>query len=325
MSRPVYALHSALAVPIASFLRYKQALNRKYRTEAAALRLLDRYLADQGVTAWHEIGPCLIDTFLASRPRRRPRSYNHLRGVIHRFFGWAIVQGLTELNPVQAPLRRVTSHRLPFLFDLPAATRLLAVARSLPDRARAAHRGMVYETVFALLYGLGLRVGEVARLLVSDFDAGRDTLFIRDTKFSKSRLVPMGPRLSDRLRRYLTEVGISATQDDARPMFSFTRRGCIHADTISQTFHHLVPQLDLAISPGVSPPRLHDLRHSFAVATLTRWYRQGVDPNRRLIHLSTFLGHVSPTSTAVYLTMTEELLHQANLHFHAFAAPGGEP
>jgi len=307
------------------FVRYKQSLNCKYRTENAALRLLDAYLADRGVASWEDIEPSLIDAFLASRPRHRPRSYNHLRGVIYRFFQWAKVQELTRSNPVQAPLRRVISHRIPFLFDLPMASRLLQAAKSLPDRPKGPRRGITYETIFALLYGLGLRVGEVARLHVGDFDTVRDTLFIRDTKFSKSRLVPMGPKLADRLRRYFTEIGIAAASDNALPMFSFTRRGCVHEGTISQTFHHLVPQLGLPLCAGMSPPRLHDLRHSFAVATLTRWYREGIDPNRRLIHLSTFLGHVSPVTTAVYLTITEELLRQASLRFHAFALPGGKP
>ena len=85
------------------------------------------------------------------------------------------------------------------------------------------------------------------------------------------------------------------------------------------TFHALWPQLGLTIPAGVSPPRLHDLRHSFAVATLLRWYREGVDPNQRLLHLSTFMGHVDPTSTAVYLTITEQLLAQAQARFRSHA------
>jgi integrase len=82
-----------------------------------------------------------------------------------------------------------------------------------------------------------------------------------------------------------------------------------------------VPQLGLSIAPGVSPPRVHDLRHVFAVGTLLRWYREGVDPATRLFRLSTFLGHVNPTSTAVYLTITSELLAAANRRFEGFAAP----
>ena len=72
---------------------------------------------------------------------------------------------------------------------------------------------------------------------------------------------------------------------------------------------------------GVSPPRLHSLRHSFAVGCLLRWYRQGLDPASRLQQLSTFMGHVDPSSTAVYLTITPELLHEANTRFERFAEP----
>jgi integrase len=75
----------------------------------------------------------------------------------------------------------------------------------------------------------------------------------------------------------------------------------------------------LEIPPGVSPPRLHDLRHAFAVGVLTRWYRLGLDPQTRLLALSTFMGHVDVSSTAVYLTPTPQLLEQANRRFHAFA------
>jgi integrase len=77
----------------------------------------------------------------------------------------------------------------------------------------------------------------------------------------------------------------------------------------------------LAIPSGVSAPRLHDLRHSFAIGVLTRWYRAGLDPQAQLLALSTFMGHVDISSTAVYLTATPELLEQANGRFQAFAAP----
>ncbi|HZT68252.1 MAG TPA: hypothetical protein VFC10_00695 [Terriglobia bacterium] len=79
----------------------------------------------------------------------------------------------------------------------------------------------------------------------------------------------------------------------------------------------------MSIPPGISPPRLHDLRRSFAVRTSLRWYREGIDPNSRQIHLATFLGHVDPNSAAVYLPITEELLHEADQRFRAAAPKGG--
>ena len=94
----------------------------------------------------------------------------------------------------------------------------------------------------------------------------------------------------------------------------------IGTNTISWAFHKLLPTLQLTVPSGVAPPHLHCLRHSFTVGTLLRWYRAGVDPMTRLLDLSTFLGHVSPSSTAVYLTITAELLDCASERFAIFAA-----
>jgi site-specific recombinase XerD len=322
VSRPRAQLRSLLAGPIGAFLQYKTALGRKYRTEAAALHLLDAYLADQHVVALDQIDSRLIEAFLASRPRERARSYNHLVGATRRFFDWAATQGVVDCNPVNACPRRVTGQRIPYLFSLADAQRLLEAARSMRTRPKAPHRALVYETVFALLYGLGLRVGEVTRLLVGDVDFERAVLSVRDTKFYKSRLVPFGPRMGERLAHYL-DRRFGPQADPEAPLFSFTRRGAVHEGTISLTFHSLLPQLKLDVPAGVCAPRLHDLRHAFAVGTLLRWYRSGVDPNTRLIRLATFLGHADPASTAVYLTITEELMREADRRFRVFA-PGGD-
>lgn len=121
-------------------------------------------------------------------------------------------------------------------------------------------------------------MGEVTRLLVGDVQFERATLFIRDTKFNKSRLMPFGPQMGERLTRYV-EQQFGVNLDPAAPLFSFTKRGAIHECTISLAFHSLVPRLRLDIPAGVSSPRLHDLRRAFAVGTLLRWYQEGVDPN----------------------------------------------
>lgn len=317
-------LHSFLAGPIKAFLQFKRALGRKYRTEAAALRLLDVYLAEHRITALEQINSQIIDAFLASRPREHARSYNHLVGTVRRFFDWALMQGMVEHNPVTAPSRRVNGQRIPYLFSLDDAKRLLEIARGLPSRSQAPHRALVYETVFALLYGLGLRVGEVSRLLVDDVRFDDATLLIRDTKFYKTRLVPFGPRMGERLLRYVQQRH-GVHPDPETPLFSFSKRGRVSELTLSQTFHSLLPRLQLDIPAGVCAPRLHDLRRTFAVDTLLRWYRSGIDPNLRLLQLSTFLGHAEPASTAVYLTVTDELLHEAARRFRAFTPGRGQP
>ena len=107
-----------------------------------------------------------------------------------------------------------------------------------------------------------------------------------------------------------------------QPLFTFDGRHRINANSIRKTFHYyLLPKLQLTVPPGTRSPRVHDMRHSFAVGTLLRWYRAGLDPAVRLPHLSTFLGHINPNATAVYLTITEELFQAANQRFAAFAPP----
>ena len=313
-------LRSPLATPIHDFLSHHRALGKCFDTEESALRLLEKYVVAQKIESLEAITPVLLETFLQSRPRQRPRSYNHLLNVLQRFFRWLEVQGIRVPSPLHARPRRCASQSTPFLFEPRQVEQLLALAAQLPDRPHAHRRGITYRMIFALMYALGLRVSEVAHLCRNDVDWDRRCLVIRQSKFAKSRLLPFGPRLGQALQDYLQDANRGALSADA-PLFSLAKdaRQAIYSKTISRTFQRLVPSLEISIAPGVAPPRLHCLRHSFAVATLLRWYRSGVDPAARLNVLSTFLGHVNPASTAVYLTITAELLEQASARFERFA------
>lgn len=313
---------SVLAGEIERFLAHKRALGRRYDNEEWALRLFDRYLDEHGVDAAGVTSAVVLESFLASRPRSRPRSFNHLLGVVRRLFEWLVVQGAADRVPPLPSRRRQTYRRLPFLFDAETARRLIEAAGSLPDWPRSPLRGPTYRTIFGLLYGLGLRVGEVTRLTFADIDRDRDILVIRRTKFAKTRLVPHGPRLAQFLGDYLDEAQArrGPWHDDA-PVFSFGAGRPVSRGSIGNVFRSLVEGLGLKGVGGGQTPTVHDLRHSFAVGTLLGWYRRGLDPGRRLLHLSTFLGHVSPDTTAVYLTVTEELLREADRRFARLAAP----
>jgi integrase len=316
---------SVLAAHIEQYLAAKRALGCKFASEDRTLRLLDRWLVEHRLDSLGAITGAHLDTFLASRHRDNPRSYNHLLGVVRRLFEWLIDQQVLVTSPLQADARRETARPQPFLFDPPVIRRLLEEARQLPDNPRSRLRGPAYETIFALLAGLGLRIGEVARLQCGDADLDRDVLLIRDSKFGKSRLVPFGLRLHRRLLDYLSLRERHGFPVAGRaPLFSWNGKSPIATNSIRNTFRDdLVPRLALDVPAGSIGPRVHGLRHSFAVRTLLRWYRDGQNPAARLHHLSTFLGHVNPASTAVYLTITSELLQEASHRFEAFAPAGG--
>lgn len=310
-------MNDRLATVVADYLAHKRALGRKFDTEEATLRLLVTFAGQHGVEDLGHLDPCLLEAFIGSRPRARARSFNHLVGVTCCFLDWAVAQQRLNASPLRRTRRRETDVRLPFLFDVHQARRLLTATAALPDNSRAAGRGPTYHAVFALCYGLGLRAGEACGLRIGDVDAGRQLLTVRGGKFGKSRLVPHGPRIGELLARHVERRGAGGEE----PLFSFDGRRSIHPCSASQTFHRLMAELAFPVPDGVSPPHLHCLRHSFAVGCLARWYREDTDPQARLFRLSTFMGHVDPTSTAVYLTITPQLLAEANRRFEALAEP----
>ena len=249
---------SCLAPWIQQYLAYKRAIARRFDVEERTLRLLDRYLVRRGIRNLPALTPEVLDVFLATRPRRTPHSYNHLRSTVARLFDWAVAQGLLDTSPLRTrPRSQTGGQRSPFLFTPAQARQLLDVAGRLPDRSCAPLRGLTYRTIFALLYGLGLRVGEVARLCRQDVDLEHKLLVIRQTKFAKSRLVPFGDRIAALLTHYLESCAqCRGPWQPHAPVFSFIRGRPLHSGTISQTFHHLVPRLQLPLLPGVSPLRL---------------------------------------------------------------------
>ncbi len=250
-------MNENLHTTVGRFLDHKRALGRQYHSEEHELRLLVRFARTHRAHRLDQLTPALIQDFLASRSRPRPRSFNHLLGVVRGLLDWAVAHELLEASPLQVRPRRVTSTRIPFLFDAAQARRLLAAAAVLPDNSRAVGRGPTYRTIFALCYGLGLRAGEACGLRMHDVDTPRRLLLVRGGKFGKSRLVPHGPRIAelvgDQVQRRQAD---GATSPDAA-LFSFDGHHCVHPGTASATFHRLVATLDLTVPDGVCPPTLH--------------------------------------------------------------------
>lgn len=322
MSPTVSAVTSPLAAAITRFLDHKRVLGRRYDTEAGALRLFDRYLVEHPIATVAEITPAVIDAFLLSRPRHRPRSFNHLRGVLARCFTWLVSRDLVPSTPVRTPTRPGRGSRVPFILSADHVRVLVEEAAHLRTVPGTTHRGATYRAMFVVLYALGLRVSEVCHLTVADLDRRRNVLLIRHAKFGKDRLVPFGPRVGQLLEQYLEarRRRCPALRDDA-PLFTVRAGRRLNRHTVDHVFSQLLPRLHLVIPPDASRPRVHDLRHACAVSTLLRWYRTGVNPAARLLHLSTFLGHVQPESTAVYLTITADLLAEASGRFEELARP----
>lgn len=162
---------------------------------------------------------------------------------------------------------------------------------------------------------------ESLTLSVADVDLPNAILTIRNTKFFKTRLVPISRHLTSVLAEYARWRAVihPAISDDRR--FFLSKRGAaIHLDTLEDSFQRLREHAKVCRPDDARyQPRLHDLRHTFAVHRLTEWYRQGADVQRLVHHLSVYLGHAHLAATQVYLTMTPELLQQAGTRFERYA------
>lgn len=202
-----------------------------------------------------------------------------------------------QVPPVDLMPRRAR-RAVPVLFTAREIAALLRAARGLEAPLGAA----TYETLFGLLAATGMRIGEAIRLDREDLDGQQQLLVVRHSKFDKSREVVLHPSVLTALRRYI-KVRDGCCPRPRSPAFFLSLRGTrLIYNNAHRTFRAL------ARAAGVRAGRPHDLRHSFAVATLLRWYRQGIEVDAWMPCLSTYLGHAAPESTYWYLTAAPELM-----------------
>jgi integrase len=195
----------------------------------------------------------------------------------------------------------------PYLYSPAEITALLRAARSLAHPLRAA----TFEHFVALMAVTGMRTGEAMALDRGDADLDAGVLVVRGTKFGKSRLVPLHPAVTARMQAYALRRDELCPRPSAPAFFvSGTGTRLNHHNT-STTFNTLLAKAGISAPPGVPKPRLYDLRHSFTVATMARWYGEGLDVAHHLPALSTYLGHVSPASTYWYLHACPQLMTAA--------------
>jgi len=302
-----------------AYIRLHRAVGKEYKANEGVLDALDRFMRSQGVASVQDVTPTIIRRWIdqiACAPIRRLQMVHMAR----RFFEHLLAADVIVQNPMGAGIgydERVpkTSFR-PFIFSRAQMAAILDAAQQLPRNHLFPLRSQVSHTLIAVLYALGLRVGEACRLCLRDVDLDRGILLIRQTKFHKSRMVPFGPRMGDLLRRYLdARHTVLQPVKDEDPLFVALWRKPLAQATIGPIFRHLLTTVGIA-QKGQRRPRLHDLRHAFATHRLLRWYREGVNVQSRLMELSTFMGHVEIRSTEVYLTITADLLKEANDRFH---------
>jgi integrase len=305
---------SELRDAIGDYLTVRRSLGFALRDAEWLLASFASYLEDQGarrVTADHAVA-------WATKPAGTHPHWWHQRLAVVREFAryLATIDPLTEL-PAHDLLPGCYSRRTPYLYADADIDAVMRAARSLSPALRAA----TYQTLVGLLAVSGLRIGEAIRLDQDDFDDTSALLAVRHAKHDASRQVPLHETTVAALQGY-GRLRDRHFPDPASPALLVSIRGTrLCQSAVNRSFAQLARRAGLQARGEGCQPRIHDLRHSFAVRQLLQWHRQGADVDARLPLLSAVLGHVSPASTYWYLQAAPELLAIAGQRLEA--VPGG--
>ena len=295
---------SRLDPALADYLALRRSLGFRLERAGKLLAQFTAYLDAQGADT------VTVEAALAwaTLPPNGGSRWHAMRLTVVRGFA-AHLHGLDpshELIPAEL-LRDRGQRATPYLYSDAEVVALMGAAASLRTPFRAA----TYATLIGLLAVAGLRVGEAIRLDRGDLDFREGTLTIRMSKFGKSRLVPLHPTTVTALRRYRGRPDRPRPRIPTAALFSSSAGTRLRYCVVNRTFLKLVRHAGLRRRSAACRPRLHDLRHTFAVRTVLDAYRAGLDVGARLPILSTYLGHVSPAATYWYLSAAPELLATA--------------
>ena len=319
--RPLPRFASHLGMAMQAHLARMRTLGYRYEREEHHLLRFDRYLQTRLEASAQPLDVLVGEwVALAANPILKQQRLG---------MGRALARSLRRMDATvadirldRALMREATHHqRSPYIYSEDDIRHLLHTARHWLSPC-ASLRPLTLEAMLTLAYGAGLRLGEFVHLRRGDLDLPHATLEIRETKFFKSRRLPLAPTVMTTLRRYVAarrQIGASEAADAALFWNEQKRRGYAVV-TVEHLLTQVIRQTALKPARGRRGPRVHDLRHTFVVHRMLAWYREGVDPQQRLHHLATWLGHKDIHSTLVYLTITHDLLQEASQRFHAYGA-----
>jgi len=298
---------SGLAKALDEYLALRRALGFKLHATARALPKFVRFIEREGAT--------YITTRLALRwaqedPEASSVIHSDRLAMVRRFAAWrSAVDPRTEI-PSARLLPRRYQRPTPYIYSTAEVEKIVWSAASLP--AGSGLRGHTFSTLFGLLAVTGMRIGEAVALDRDDVDLRTGILSIREGKRGKSRFVPVHPTTKDILEHYAGRRDAILPRVRVPAFFVSERSRRITAGSSDDNFITVSRMIGLR-SPAVddrrgSGPRLHDLRHRFAVSTLLDWYRSGADVDREIPKLATYLGHKGPAEVYWYLQAVPELL-----------------
>ena len=245
----------------------------------------------------------------------------HLKfGTLTGFYRFAMCRRYVNRCPLPAIVPKRPSAYVPYIYTAAEMRLLLGGIDKVCAHAKCKLDAKTFRTLLLLLWGSGLRVGEALNLTLSNVDLPNRVLTIRDTKFYKSRLVPIDPKIAKAMTSYAQVRRKRPRTDGKDSPFFTTPSGNFGLHILESYFRKLCNSVGVVRTDGARyQPRLHDIRHAFATTKILSWYEAGMDVQKLLPSLSTYMGHGSLNATQRYLSMTPEVLRAACSRFEKYA------
>jgi len=306
---------SYLSMQFTEYLKVKRATGRIYGHQETMLRMLDNFLDDNQYQLTHNS----FQEWINSLSHLHSTTQCHYYQQIRQFCEY---MQRTDVN-IFVPQRRfeplITPSRMPAILDKKDILKLIKSTDTLFENDRWPLRRLTFRVIITILYCCGLRVGEIVRLNIGDVDIKNGVLTIRDTKFFKSRFVPMSEPVTQLLAEYLKrKKDLQQPGDFNSPLFYSSRRRRYFIGTIKQTVKNLISNCCQKNIHNRSV-RVHDLRHTYAIHRLIEWYENGEDVQAKLPILSQYLGHSEIGNTQRYLSLIPELSGTAMKQYKTYA------
>jgi integrase len=286
-----------------SFVSYKNALGYKYHSEAKMLRFFDSFcgqLNNVGEIPTKE----LMDAFFEANPQHTLKTKSNFLCTMRQFGQYLNnARGCDAYIP--PPSKRVKSSFTPHIYTSGEIQKLFAAVDGLKRNMNTPYMHLVLPVLMRMLYCSGLRISEALGLLKADVDLKNGILTVRGAKFDKDRYIPMSGSMTNVCRDYAASEQISESRSGY--FFPAPDNGRISARTISMRFRDMLQKSGIGYGGRGVGPRLHDLRHTFAVGCLRKFVSEGVDVLTALPVLSAYMGHETVLSTQRYLRLTADV------------------
>ena len=314
MEKKINPFRSSLKDYLYSYFQFMQGLGYKYGTNLSLLKNFDRFLARKGINSPREINRAFILSWINHHSYLSPFTKILLLSQVRSFFKYLQRVEVITFNPAEGIILPKVKKYSPYIYTVEQILKILEeIKKSM--HPRYTYEGLVHYTIIYLLYALGLRISEALNIRLKDINLKEKTIFIFKGKFGKERLIPFSERAKQKMEEFvILRRKKYPPQSQEEPLFMSRYRKAYSKISIEHYFRTITCNLGLVVK-GKNPPRLHDLRHTFAVHRLYKWYQEEKDVLNKLPLLSIYMGHVDIESTQVYLTISNALLKEANKRF----------